>query len=277
MRLLLSFLLLLPALCYSQEIFYSRGTIIFGAITEQGIVMLSDTRSSLYLSDDKHPFSTDSFVAYYDKTRKIHVIHDWLIGIAGSAEFNGYRWEFITRLYTKETHAKQSIKDEYYQWIDFLQRRFNSNEKGTDNEFLLGGIENGRPAIYLNSIKSMPVIDRQNEIYYTAKGQSLSTNTELFKYVLPNSRITVDLIASTFCDAFQKIGKDKPKLFVGGPCSIYKMDLIKQITKVSTFDEIELNSEADEVKGILSGKIPVSFFHPEKKNRFFQHLKSYNY
>jgi 20S proteasome alpha/beta subunit len=269
-KLIISAFLFLPSFLVAQvqsNYIMPRGTLIFGMICTDGIVLASDSRGMFVDTIN----GKEVVIAYFDKNRKIFDIGGFKIAKAGKSAVGNYLQGYVFKEFDKSNHSHKSLDSIFNDYVQFCMDNFCVSKGAVMNYqvYIIAGYKNKIPYL-INYMSSRS--ETQNIL------SAFTTNHySILKYLTLPSKdsLTCKIAAASIKSAINRLAEDDFELGIGGEVEVIKITPENKIKKIICFKPVrEYKTGWGLDKAILDGKIELKYKSDEYQKMLIDKLKS---
>jgi 20S proteasome alpha/beta subunit len=204
---------------YSQELPKIHGTIIIGAIVNDSIVMVADSRVIIgVVGEDAN--CRNSY-AYIDSLPKIFKLKDFLISFAGIGDFGGKQIFSVVNDFNKAYPNKMDFQTTVFKFQDYIDKIYPlAKYPNVKPQFLVAGFNNGKPQMIIFNRTTK----KASKELFSSRNGMLSSDSLISGYFSKSKPHPFDCenVSTLMEDAIYKFAKDKNNQCIGGPLEIVK-------------------------------------------------------
>lgn len=250
------FINILIVKCYSQS-----GTLILGTIIDGKVYISADSRS-VYFENDSHTTP----IAYFDSTKKIYKLKQFIIGMSGSLVIGNITYEQVITAFNKTKYSDTSLLNTVKKFREYIKNNFPNDTLFTKNTIIAGGFVNGKPQIIADNHVNTQVLKQEGEL--------TSNTNRVFKYAeifFGQYSSIVERFDSTY---FHFARRENLIYKVGGPISIAVINQNNTITWLkNNFSDRVIKSTKELYSLIVKEKIKMVYLVDNGREKLLSVIK----
>lgn len=232
----------------ANNLFSQSGTLLVGIIFDDGIYIASDSRGSLFGTDDY----TKEPIAYIDSLPKIFLLNKLPVAVAGNSQIGKkYCYQVISD-FNRTLSVEDNIQISFSKFKKYLNTKYpiDSFPDRKREGFMSGGYFNGNPHL-IGFDSSGDIILEKGML--SSDGKALKNANKLHK---PNNqKDVITLLEGIIYDFAKDMNKTNT---IGGPISIVKITPNNKVYFLKNdFRNREYASVTDFTNAVISNKIKL--------------------